>query len=176
MGGLVTSHGAGLAVPDWPNTYGYNMFLFPPNQWVGGILYEHTHRLMGTVVGFLSIVLVISAYGPSRSEKHKRRLARLTAGSTALAVTSCCALFAAHATGLITFSWKSPFLHLVIGLFSVALIGFIAWRARTPEPRRWVRRLTLLVLAAVILQGVLGGLRVVRLNLDLAIVHGCFAQ
>ncbi|RME92317.1 MAG: cytochrome oxidase biogenesis protein CtaA, partial [Verrucomicrobia bacterium] len=45
FGGLVTSHGAGLAVPDWPNTYGYNMFLFPVSRWVGGIFYEHTHRL-----------------------------------------------------------------------------------------------------------------------------------
>ena len=51
MGGLVTSHGAGMSVPDWPNSYGYNMFLFPPSLWIGGILYEHTHRLMGTVVG-----------------------------------------------------------------------------------------------------------------------------
>src|SRR2546428_13790801 len=48
MGGLVTSHQAGMSVPDWPNSYGYNMFLFPPRLWIGGILYEHTHRLMGT--------------------------------------------------------------------------------------------------------------------------------
>src|SRR3954468_21485278 len=59
MGGLVTSHGAGMSVPDWPNSYGYNMFTFPPSRWVGGILYEHTHRLMGTVVGLCSIVLTI---------------------------------------------------------------------------------------------------------------------
>ena len=44
-GGLVTSHGAGMAVPDWPNSFGYNMFLFPVSRWVGGIFYEHTHRL-----------------------------------------------------------------------------------------------------------------------------------
>ena len=37
MGGLVTSHGAGMAVPDWPTTYGYNMFLFPISLWKGGI-------------------------------------------------------------------------------------------------------------------------------------------
>src|ERR1700709_1262636 len=58
MGGLVTSNHAGMSVPDWPNSYGYNMFLFPPSHWVGGILFEHTHRLMATVVGMLSIVLV----------------------------------------------------------------------------------------------------------------------
>src|SRR5881227_4398697 len=62
MGGLVTSHQAGMSVPDWPNSYGYNMFLFPPRLWVGGILYEHTHRLMATVVGMLSIVLTIVAW------------------------------------------------------------------------------------------------------------------
>src|ERR1700750_3007312 len=65
MGGLVTSHGAGMSVPDWPNSYGYNMFLFPPRLWRGGIWYEHIHRLMGTVVGMLSIALTIVA---SRSE------------------------------------------------------------------------------------------------------------
>src|SRR3954453_19521511 len=62
MGGLVTSHGAGMSVPDWPNSYGYNMFLFPPRLWIGGILYEHTHRLMGTVVGMLSIALAVTAW------------------------------------------------------------------------------------------------------------------
>jgi cytochrome c oxidase assembly protein subunit 15 len=108
MGGLVTSHGAGMAVPDWPNTYGYNMFLFPPSQWVGGIFYEHTHRLMGTVVGMLSIALC-----------------------------------------------------------------FWAWRTRAPRHVRWLAGG---VLGAVIFQGVLGGLRVVLVKLDLAVVHACFAQ
>lgn len=108
MGGLVTSHGAGMSVPDWPNSYGYSMFLFPPRLWIGGILYEHTHRLMGTVVGMLSILLAV---------------------------------------------W--------------------AWKI---EPRLWVRWLALAVLEVVILQGVLGGLRVVLVKLDLAIVHACLAQ
>lgn len=36
-GGLVTSKGVGLSVPDWPTTYGYNMFAFPISRWVGGI-------------------------------------------------------------------------------------------------------------------------------------------
>src|SRR5882672_12811000 len=62
IGGLVTSHEAGMSVPDWPNSYGYNMFLFPPSKWIGGILYEHTHRLMATVVGMFSIALVVWAW------------------------------------------------------------------------------------------------------------------
>ena len=88
MGGLVTSHGAGLAVPDWPNSFGYNMFLFPPNQWVGGILYEHTHRLMGTVVGFLSVGLVVRAYGPARRPGVRRWAGVMAAVCGALAVLS----------------------------------------------------------------------------------------
>src|SRR6267142_1437229 len=59
IGGLVTSHNAGMAVPDWPNTYGYNMFLFPVSQWVGGILYEHTHRLAAAFVGLLTTILAL---------------------------------------------------------------------------------------------------------------------
>src|SRR5213592_3955282 len=58
-GGMVTSKGVGLAVPDWPTTFGYNMFLFPVSKWVGGILFEHTHRLMGSIVGFLTIILAM---------------------------------------------------------------------------------------------------------------------
>ncbi len=58
-GGLVTSHEAGMSVPDWPNSYGYNMFAFPPSKWVGGIFYEHTHRLWATVVGLMTTILAV---------------------------------------------------------------------------------------------------------------------
>jgi cytochrome c oxidase assembly protein subunit 15 len=108
VGGLVTSHGAGLAVPDWPNSFGYNMFLFPPSQWVGNIWYEHVHRLYASGIGLLSIVLCV-----------------------------------------------------------------LAWRT---DRRRGIRWLAVAVLGAVIFQGVLGGLRVIWIDLDLAVVHGCFAQ
>lgn len=59
IGGLVTSHGAGMAVPDWPNTYGYNLFFFPISKWVGGIFYEHTHRLFASGVGLLTTILAV---------------------------------------------------------------------------------------------------------------------
>ncbi len=58
-GGMVTSTGSGLSVPDWPTTYGYSMFSFPFSKWVGGIYYEHSHRLIATAVGALTIGLVI---------------------------------------------------------------------------------------------------------------------
>lgn len=54
FGGLVTSKGAGMAVPDWPTSFGYNMFFFPWSMMVGGIFYEHSHRLLGALVGVLA--------------------------------------------------------------------------------------------------------------------------
>jgi len=108
IGGLVTSKDAGLSVPDWPNSYGFNMFLFPPRLWAGNIFYEHTHRLYASFVGLLTVVLA---------------------------------------------AW--------------------AWFG---ESRRWVRYLGLSCLSMVVIQGVLGGLRVVLLKLNLAIVHACVAQ
>ena len=59
VGGLVKSHEAGLSVPDWPTTYGYNMFTFPFHMMVGNIFYEHGHRLYASLVGFLILILAL---------------------------------------------------------------------------------------------------------------------
>lgn len=108
VGGIVTSTDSGLAVPDWPTTFGYNMFLYPLSEMVGGILYEHSHRLMGSLVGLLTI-------------------------------------------GLFVFLWAR-------------------------DSRKWLKWLGLAALVAVIIQGVLGGLRVTQINRNFAIVHACLAQ
>ncbi|MEZ4386043.1 MAG: COX15/CtaA family protein [Candidatus Krumholzibacteriia bacterium] len=119
-GGIVTGSQAGLAVVDWPNSYGYNMFLYPLTRMTGGIYYEHVHRLFGSLVGLTTIVLAVQL-----------------------------------------------------------------WRV---EPRRWLKRLGLAAVALVIVQGLLGGLRVTghftlsddpaltRPNLWLAVVHGITGQ
>lgn len=107
-GGLVTSKGVGMTVPDWPNSYGYNMFLFPLSRWVGGIFYEHVHRLIASGVGLMTVILAVSL-----------------------------------------------------------------WMA---EPRKWVRVLGYLAVGAVIVQGVLGGLRVTMILDELGIFHGMLAQ
>jgi len=107
-GGLVTSHGAGMAVPDWPNSFGYNMFLFPVSRWVGGVFFEHTHRLIASGVGLLTIGLCV--------------------------------------------------LTLII------------------EDRLWVKWLSGIAVIAVIVQGILGGLRVSEHNAVLGLFHGCLAQ
>jgi cytochrome c oxidase assembly protein subunit 15 len=57
-GGLVHSAGAGLSVPDWPTTYGENMFTYPIEKWTGGIVYEHGHRLIASGIGVLTIAVM----------------------------------------------------------------------------------------------------------------------
>jgi cytochrome c oxidase assembly protein subunit 15 len=108
-GSLVTSTESGLSVPDWPTTYGWNMFTFPPSKWVGGIFYEHGHRLIASTVGFLTIVLAV-------------------------------------------WIWLQ-------------------------DSRRWMKRLGLVALAAVIVQGLLGGLTVLFfLPAAISTAHAALAE
>jgi cytochrome c oxidase assembly protein subunit 15 len=58
-GALVKSHEVGLSVPDWPTTYGQQMFAYPISEMVGGIFYEHGHRMVATIVGFFTMVQAI---------------------------------------------------------------------------------------------------------------------
>jgi cytochrome c oxidase assembly protein subunit 15 len=108
-GGLVTSTESGLSVPDWPTTYGQNPFTFPISQWVGGIRFEHSHRLIASAVGLLTVILAV---------------------------------------------WL-----------------------QLREERRWVRRLGWAALAAVVAQGLLGGLTVIfLLPTAVSVAHACLAQ
>lgn len=61
LGGLVTSKGVGMAVPDWPTSFGYHMFWLPLDKWwkMGGIHDEHLHRLVASTVGALVVVLAV---------------------------------------------------------------------------------------------------------------------
>ena len=59
VGGLVTSHDAGMSVPDWPTSYGYNMFALPIKFWKGGAFFEHSHRLLASGAGLLTTVLAV---------------------------------------------------------------------------------------------------------------------
>jgi cytochrome c oxidase assembly protein subunit 15 len=106
VGGLVTNTGSALAVPDWPTTFGHHLFTFPWSRMVGGVLYEHSHRLLGAVVGLLTLILA-AALWPLRGS---------------------------------------------------------------------LRALGLMAVVAVVVQGVVGGLRVVLVRDGLAILHGSLAQ
>ena len=108
VGGLVTTYGAGMAVPDWPGTYGYNLLLYPWESWIAGpwdLFLEHGHRLLGVLAGMLNIALVLAV-----------------------------------------FRW---------------------------DRRVWLRYLSVGALVAVILQGSLGGFRVLWDDRQLAMIHGC---
>jgi len=82
-GGMVTSTSSGLSVPDWPTTYGQPMFSFPFSKMVGGIFYEHGHRLIASTVGFLTIGLVLFQW---RAEPRRwvRRLGFVALGAVIL--------------------------------------------------------------------------------------------
>ena len=69
VGGLVTTYDAGMAVPDWPGTYGYNMFLYPISTWLTGpfdLLVEHGHRLLGSAAGIIAIALVVVTFATEK--------------------------------------------------------------------------------------------------------------
>ena len=57
VGGSVTSYGVGMAVPDWPSTFGINMFLYDFWHAPFGVRVEHTHRLYGAAVGLATVFL-----------------------------------------------------------------------------------------------------------------------
>ena len=62
VGGLVTTTDSGMAVPDWPTTYGFNMFLYPWTTWILGpwdLFIEHGHRLLASLTGMVTVVLVV---------------------------------------------------------------------------------------------------------------------
>ncbi|MGO9114214.1 MAG: COX15/CtaA family protein [Thermoguttaceae bacterium] len=108
IGGLVTGFRAGMAVPDWPNTYGSNMFFYPLAKMTGGVFYEHAHRLLGSLVGLTTLTLAVLLSIDRRS------------------------------IGALVLVW-------IVGL-------------------------------CVVLQGVVGGIRVTGNSTHLAVVHGFFAH
>jgi heme a synthase len=65
VGGLVTTTDAGMAVPDWPTTYGYNLFLYPWQSWLAGpwdLFVEHGHRLLASTVGMVTTGLLVALW------------------------------------------------------------------------------------------------------------------
>jgi cytochrome c oxidase assembly protein subunit 15 len=81
FGGQVKSTNSGLSVPDWPNTYDHFMFTFPWEKMVGGIFWEHSHRMIASITGILTFILTLWAY-----LVEPRRWARRLAMAASLAV------------------------------------------------------------------------------------------
>ena len=157
LGGLVTSHGAGMAVPDWPTTYGYNMFLFPVSQWVGGIFYEHTHRLYASAVGLLTVILAVWL----QFRAPRRSLALL--GWLALALVIAQGVLGGlrvtlmkDVLGVFHASLAQAFLVLVTLIAVFTSRWWARWNAEAPAVPAGLRRLLLAVTALIFLQLALG--------------------
>jgi heme a synthase len=158
-GGLVTSHEAGMSVPDWPNSYGYNMFAFPISKWTGGIFYEHTHRLWASVVGLMTTILVLWLFGKkSRIVLRWSSIIFLGFGLwSLLSVTGRAAGLVIVASSLISF-------------------GVSFFWPRCESSAKWMKWLGVIAFLLVVAQGVLGGLRVTMKMDNLGIFHGVIAQ
>jgi len=68
-GALVTSNDAGLSVPDWPTTFG-SLYRIPPM--VGGVKFEHGHRMVAELIGFLTILLAVWTWRAERRSWMRR--------------------------------------------------------------------------------------------------------
>jgi cytochrome c oxidase assembly protein subunit 15 len=170
LGGIVTSADAGLAVVDWPNSYGYNMFLYPLSRMAGGIYYEHSHRLFGSLVGLTTVVLAITIWATERRAWVKR-----LAALAVLLVIGQGVLGGLRVTGHFTWS-DSPevtrpslALAMVHGAggqaFFAFLIALAAFTSRTWKERRGAldgedastdRALTALLVLGILVQLLLG--------------------
>ncbi len=145
-----------MAVPDWPTSYGYNMFLFPIDQWIGGVFYEHTHRLLASAVGVLTAVLTGWIWVRETSGWRRR------AGLIAIVMT----------LGLMGVRTQGMF--VVLACVALAFIVYGISRAVVDErPLRWWAAIAF---ATVLVQGVLGGLRVTAMADQIGIFHGTLAQ
>jgi protoheme IX farnesyltransferase len=74
-GASVTSNRAGLAVPDWPATYEHHLWRFPLEKMVGGIFYEHGHRLIASIVGLMTTALTLWIFFTEKQRPWLRKLA-----------------------------------------------------------------------------------------------------
>ncbi|MFM1768794.1 MAG: Heme synthase [Verrucomicrobiota bacterium] len=167
LGGLVTSLGAGMAVPDWPTSYGYNMFYFPLSQWVGGIFYEHTHRLLAAVIGLLTSIL--AGWIWTRGTTGWRRWAGL--GVMVVLVGLLGHRGSGQAEGGL--GGVPPHFRALAVVMPFLLLFGVVQAVRRRGALEW---LALTAFFAVILQGVLGGLRVAAMKPQLGILHGTLAQ
>ena len=174
LGGMVTSVNAGLSVPDWPTTYGYNMFTFPMARWVGGIFFEHTHRLLATAVGMMTSILVAWIW-------RNRLVLPISLGVCAVA-TAGAIVCVRHIAGLAGPAHELTrgliIMHVNIWSFALAfaVVLLTTERDRWRHGSRWVQWLAFAAFLLVCVQGTLGGLRVTETSIVLAMIHACAAQ
>ncbi|MEX0742641.1 MAG: hypothetical protein WD079_07565, partial [Phycisphaeraceae bacterium] len=179
-GGFVTGRAGGLAVPDWPQSYGYNMFFYPLARMTGNIYYEHTHRLLGALVGLTTIALALHLW-----IVWTKRWWAWAAGIFAIVLA-----LGVGWGALMSMGWSNwvPLMWLIGTAVMVLLTPAIPALRRNPWP--WLAGVAVV---AVIAQGVMGGYRVslaltgegvevasaqheTSISTILRVSHGVFAQ
>jgi cytochrome c oxidase assembly protein subunit 15 len=153
---------AGLSVPDWPTSYGYNMFTFPVERWIGGIFFEHTHRLLASCVGLMTTVLVAWIW--------RNRYAVPAALAVCGAATGAVAMTLRHVPALAgpDHSMMRGLIIMHVNIWSFAA-AFVVMLLATERDRwrygdRWLQWLGF------------WGLRVTETSIVLAMIHACTAQ
>lgn len=157
VGGLVTTFRVGMAVPDWPTTFGINMFVYDFTNAAWGVFVEHGHRLYGAAVGFCVIGLTICYF-----VTPQRKLLRI------LAIIALVGVIAQGVLGGVRVRWNSTDLAFAHGCFGQLFFAFMTMIAvfagkrwllmgsQTQEPdqnhiRRWSIGLTGLIYGQIVL-------------------------
>lgn len=159
IGGLVTTYRVGMAVPDWPTTFGHNMFTYPLDEMLSnfGVTVEHSHRLVASGLGLVSIATVVLVF----MKRERAGLRRLSVGLL-LAIIGQGLL---GGTRVLENDPRLAFLHgasaqlvygLVAAFFVVTTRAWTELEARPCKQARGLRRLAVLTLALVYGQIVLG--------------------
>lgn len=182
MGGLVTSTDSGLAVPDWPTTFGYNMFLYPLSKTVSGFLFSIDPKLRADLDDSNPSVPLRMALEKNEisvsgnviiSVEERGSRWRLTDDENARTYTLIKSgdRLDVYVHGVL-YEHSHRLIGSVVGLMTIGLMVSI-W---AKDARTWMKWLGFIALVAVVAQGVMGGMRVTNLSRALAIIHACFAQ
>jgi len=175
VGGVVTSADAGMSVPDWPTSYGWNMFLFPFTKMVGGIYYEHAHRLIGSLVGLETLILFIWLW---RSPPLKHNTSLSTTNTTinrrfswwgSIAFLLVCLQGALGGVRVFQNDTRIAVVHALTALIFLAIITGILWHlthirnsptTQTPTTTqpRLLRILPIFLIIAILLQTLAGAI------------------
>ena len=162
VGALVKSTESGLSVPDWPTTYGKFMFAYPLNQMAGGIKYEHTHRMLASIVGLLTLILTLWLL----------RIKDLPVWIKRLSVFAFLTVVAQGILGGLTVKfflpvWLSIF-HGVLAQTFFLIVIFIAYALSMEWRRRWnmeeesynprILRLAIILMAMIYIQLIIGNI------------------
>ena len=156
VGGLVTTYKVGMAVPDWPTTFGMNMFLYDFFGAPWGVVGEHTHRLYAAGVGLFTILMMVDFLAFDRRKWMKW-----------LGVAALAAVIAQGVLGGYRVRLNSTLLAAVHGATAQAFFGFMValcvltgrgWfaKAREVADAKKYRRLTASGLALVFAQVIVG--------------------